>query len=147
VQDVTLRKARGCDLAFELYTEVKIDGRLPGGSKDSATIRVAAIVPFIVIKAMALAERAKEKDAWDICFCVQHFPGGLDALAAAFRPHLANTLVQEALAKIADKFASPDHSGPVWVADFDGISDRDLREIRTRDAYERVAALLALLKS
>ncbi|MFB3132860.1 MAG: hypothetical protein ACE10K_10110 [Rhodothermales bacterium] len=66
VQDVRARKARGCDLAFELSEEVRLEGPLPEGGRDSALIRVASIVPFFVMKSMALDSRLKEKDAWDI---------------------------------------------------------------------------------
>jgi len=145
VQDITPRKARGCDLAFDMSSEVTIEGTLPGGGKDSVAVRVAGIVPFIVMKAMALADRMKEKDAWDIWFCLTHYLGGLDALANAFRPHLQNRLVAEGLSKIKEKFASPEHVGPKWVADFDEIDDPEARAIRQRDAYERVASLLSRL--
>jgi hypothetical protein len=144
-QDVMLRKARGCDLALEINTEIKLEGVLPGGGKDSATVRVAGIVPFIIMKGMALADRTKEKDAWDIHFCLLHFPGGLEALAETLRPHLSNGLVQEGLQKIKEKFASPEHIGPKWVADFDELTDPDARAIRQREAYERVRRLLELL--
>ncbi len=97
------------------------------------------------MKAMALADRMKEKDAWDIWFCVTYYPGGLDALVDAFRPHLANRLVNEGLNKIKKKFASPEHVGPRWVADFDEIDDVEARAYRQRDAYERVAGLLSRL--
>jgi hypothetical protein len=146
VQDVLPRKLRGCDLAFEMNSEIELKGTLPGGAKDSARIRVAGIVPFIIMKAMAMAERMKEKDAWDICFCLTHFPGGLEALADLFRPHLANGLVKEGLMKIREKFASPDHVGPLWVADFDELTDAEARALRQREAYERVAALLKKLE-
>jgi len=145
VQDVLPRKARGCDLAFDNFVEHRLEGELPGGGKDVATIRVAGIVPFIVMKGMAMAGRIKEKDAWDIVFCLTYWPGGLEALAAAFQPHLTNGLVQEGLNKIAEKFASPDHVGPKWVADFDELTDADVRAIRQRDAYERVASCLGML--
>jgi hypothetical protein len=146
VQDVLPRKARGCDLVFADTRQVRFEGKLPGGGSDSVTIRVAGIVPFIVMKGMALADRMKEKDAWDIHFCLTHFPGGIDALADAFRPHLANKLVQEGLAKIREKFASPEHVGPAWVADFDGLTEAEARAIRQRDAFERVSALLTRLR-
>lgn len=146
VQDVMPRKARGCDLAFENPEEVKLEGTLPGGGKDSMTVRVAGVVPFIAMKGMALADRMKEKDAWDICFCVTHFPGGLDALANVFQPHLGNKLVQEGLIKIGEKFDSPKYIGPKWVADFDELIDEEARDIRQRDAYERVNTLLVKLK-
>jgi hypothetical protein len=64
VQDVRARKARGCDLAFQLPETIAIEGNLPGGAKDSTTVRIASIVLFLAMKGMALATRLKEKDAW-----------------------------------------------------------------------------------
>lgn len=145
VQDMQPRKARGCDLAFDRVAEITLSGTLPEGGKDSVRIRVAAIAPFLVMKAMALATRLKEKDAWDIYYCIRNYPGGINKLAGEFRPLLKNKLVQEALENIAEKFASPEHVGPKHVADFEEIIDMEERARLQRDAYERVNALLALL--
>lgn len=145
VQDIQPRKARGCDLAVSLAAEVILTGTLPGGGKDTATLRVASIVPFLVMKAMALAGRLMEKDAWDIYYCIRYYPGGLEQLEAEFRPHLKHGLVQEALAKIHEKFASPQHVGPSHVADFEDLYDPGEREQLQRDAFERIQALLTRL--
>ena len=145
VQDMAARKARGCDLAFELNTQVKIEGTLPGGGLDAADVRVAGIVPFLVMKGMALHDRLKPKDAWDIYFCVTNYPGGLDALVREFRPHLTHGLVAEGLRKIREKFLSPSHIGPKSVADFEEITDREARDLRQRDAFERIDHLLGQL--
>jgi hypothetical protein len=67
---------------------------------------VSSVVAFLVMKGMALHDRLKEKDAWDIHFTVTNYPGGLDALAQQIRPHVDNGLVQEGLRKI-EKFESP----------------------------------------
>lgn len=142
VQGVRARKARGCDLAFDAPTEVTLHGVLPGGGEDTARVRVASIVPFLTMKGIALAERLKEKDAWDVVFCLQHYPGGVDALIQAFRPHLAHGLVQEGLKSLAEKFASPNHVGSKFVADFEELTDPDARALVQRDAYERVHYLL-----
>ncbi len=146
VQDLRPRKARGCDLAVSLAIETTVSGTLPGGGKDTATVRVASIVPFLVMKAMALAGRLMEKDAWDIYYCIRYYPGGVNKIADEFRPHLENRLVQEAITKIAEKFASPEHVGPKHVADFDDISEPDERARYQRDAFERVNALISRLK-
>lgn len=145
VQDVHARKARGCDLAFEHPVEIQLRGELPGGGQDTATIRVASIVPFIIMKGMALADRMKEKDAWDIYYCLRHYPGGLDMLIKAFVPFMAHGLVKEGLAKIAEKFASERHVGPKFIADFDEIVDAEERAQVQRDAFERVDHLLKKL--
>jgi hypothetical protein len=141
------RKARGCDLALSLATEIRISGTLPGGAKDTVILRVASIVPFLVMKAMALASRLAEKDAWDIYYCIRYYPGGIEKLVEEFVPHLANKLVQEAIANISEKFASPAHVGPAHVADFDEVIASDDRAIVQRDAYERVHAFIIRLQA
>ncbi len=142
VQDLRPRKARGCDLAVDLATETILSGTLPGGGKDTTSIRVASIVSFLVMKAMALAGRLMEKDAWDIYYCIRYYPGGVDRLVKEFEPHLGNGLVRESLGHLAEKFTSPDHIGPKQVADFDEITDPEERAFVQRDAFERVNTLL-----
>lgn len=145
VQDVRARKARGCDLAFEMPETVTVEGVLPGGGKDSATVRVASVVSFLVMKGMALHDRLNPKDAWDIDYCLRRFSGGLDALVEAAGPHVTHGLVREGFGKIAAKFASPEHVGPKHVADFEESTDADERALVQRDAYERVAYLIGKL--
>ncbi len=95
---------------------------------------------------MALVSRLKEKDAWDIYYCIRNYPGGIKLLAQEFSQLLDNKLVQEALVNITEEFASPEHIGPKHVADFEEITDPEERALLQRDAYERVNALLGLLQ-
>lgn len=145
-QELKARKARGTDLAFELNTSLEITGKLPGGGADSVEVKVASIVVFIVMKAEALAGRLKEKDAWDIDFCLRNFDGGLDAVVEAFKPHVSHGLVREALEILSKKYESVDSVGPVFVANFDELGDPEDRALRQRDAYERVQYLLTKLR-
>ena len=146
VQDIRARKARGCDLAFLATVTVTLEGELPDGGQDKVTFKVAGIVPFLVMKGMAMHDRMKEKDAYDIYYCVEHFPGGTDKLAAEFSSFAKNKLVLEGLGKIRGKFASVKHVGPVWVADFLDITDKEDREIVARRAYEKITELLDMLR-
>jgi len=110
---------------------------------------------FLVMKGMALKGRLKEKDTWDIYYCVRFYQGGIDKLIEEFRPMgidklieefrpmLEHGLVIEALGNIAEKFASPTAVGPTHVADFYEIADASERELIRRDAYERITNLLA----
>ncbi|MBW1744270.1 MAG: hypothetical protein JRJ47_12720 [Deltaproteobacteria bacterium] len=145
VQEGVARKARGCDLAFIRPVILTVQGILPGGAKDSAEIRVASIVPFLVMKGMALDDRLKEKDAWDIYYCLKHYGGGLDGLVKEIEPYLKHGLVIEGLQKIAEHFATEEHTGPKHVADFEELTDPEEREIRERDAFERVNHILQKL--
>lgn len=145
VQDVRARKARGCDLAFDTSVTVILEGELPDGGKDKVSFKVAGIVPFLVMKGMAMHDRMKEKDAYDIYYCVEHYPGGVEGLAAEFRTRIKNKLIIEGLEKIRSKFASIEHIGPKWVADFLEVTDRDDRDIIMRRAYEKINELLDIL--
>ena len=146
IQDARARKARGCDLAFEKPEAIQLEGHLPEGGRDSVTLRVAGVVPWLVMKGMALADRVKEKDAYDVYIAVRNYPGGIPALAEAFQEHLAHGLVREGLAKVRRAFLSVDRVGPKWVADFLEISDPEERAIIQRRAYELVTAWLDRLK-
>lgn len=145
VQGMHARKVRGCDLVFEMSKEIQIEGTLPNGAHDVVTVRVASIVPFFVMKGMAMETRMKEKDAYDIYYSLLNYPGGIDALAEEFKPHLHLGLVKEGLQKIAGKFLSEKAFGPKSVADFEGTDDPEEQERIQRDAYERVNALLSKL--
>ncbi|MCP4628319.1 MAG: hypothetical protein GY850_33110 [bacterium] len=140
------RKVRGCDMAFEHPFETTVAGDLPDGGKDAVQIRVASIVPFLVMKGMALHDRLKEKDAWDIYYCVKNYPGGLNAVVSAFEPYLGNSMVQEGLGKIAGKFETEKHIGPTHVAVFEDLGDTEDGEILKRDAFERIQYLLSKLR-
>lgn len=146
VQDARARKARGADLVFDHCVQVRVEGRLPNGALDTVTLKVADAVAFLVMKGMALHDRRKEKDGYDVFYCVANYPGGVPALVEAFQPHIQNKLVAEGLAKICSKFLSPEHSGPIGVAEFLEIADAETRTIVARDAYERVSALLGQLR-
>ncbi|MBW6466698.1 MAG: nucleotidyl transferase AbiEii/AbiGii toxin family protein [Brevefilum sp.] len=145
VQDLQPRKARACDLAFIQTIPVKITGELPNGAIDQVTIQVASIVPFLMMKAQALNGRMKEKDAYDIYYCMRNYPGGHRALVLAFKAFPSNKLVDEGLRILKEKFASPEHVGPVFITDFLAESDPETKMIIQRDAFERVAALLKSL--
>ncbi len=146
VQDMRPRKARGVDLAFEMPLKISIRGTLPGGGEDVAEINVASVAPFLVMKSMALKSRLKEKDAWDIYYCIRHYPGGVEKLVQEFLTLLPHSLVQEGLRNIAEKFSSPSAVGPTYVADFEELTDPAERALLQRDAYERVNQLLRNLR-
>jgi hypothetical protein len=144
-QDTRARKARGCDLVFAEPRTVTVEGELPGGGRLAVTCRVAGIVPWLVMKGMALADRLKEKDAYDIFYCVHVYPGGAIRLAEECRPHLGYALVREGLGKIRAAFLSPEHVAPGWVADFLEVTEAEARAILQRRVYEEVTAWLDAL--
>ncbi len=107
-------------------------------------MKVAGVVPYIVMKCAALNSRLKEKDAYDIWFTLSNYPGGVEVIAGEFEAVAAHGLVVEAVGVLGAKFASPDHFGPASVAVFLELDGEDADLVK-RDAFERVQALLAAL--
>lgn len=146
-QDMRFRKARGADLAFLMPERIRISGELPGGGKDSAEIQVASISTLIVMKSFAMRDRLKEKDAWDIYYCLKHYSGGTDAIVKEFTKLGNSNLVSEAVTILSEKFKSIDAVGPVHVADFEDVTDEEERAFLQRDSFEHVQNLIALMFS
>jgi hypothetical protein len=142
IQDVKARKARGCDLVFADAIATRVRQRMPDGAVNEVTVRIAGVVPFMVMKGMALWSRRKEKDAYDIYFTLGQYRAGIGDLVDAFRSHLSNGLVREGLAKMMAKFQTMDSPGPVWAAAFLDVTDPEERTRIQRDAFELAKAFL-----
>lgn len=145
IQEIPVWKARGVDLAFTFQQEIVVEGTLPDGAHNRVTARLPTIPAFLCIKAITLSERKKEKDAYDIYFCIDNFPGGHHALAAEFQGKVDNPLVGEGIAILREKFARLDSIGPMWAAQVaEGASSGTgvSFELEQRRAYELVNALL-----
>lgn len=138
IQDVRARKVRGCDLVFEQYRSLKISATMPDGSINEVIVKIADIIPFLVMKGMSIWERYKEKDAYDIYFTILNYPGGIQELVKIFKPAKSNTLVKEGLGKIKAKFKDVNSIDPTWVTTFQDTDDAEDKELIKRDAYERV---------
>lgn len=140
IQGAQALKARGADLAFSDYREVVVRGALPDGVETELPMKIAGIVPYLTMKGMALWGRNKEKDAYDVYFCMRHYPGGIEALIEEIRKHSEAPLVREGLGRIRAKFLAVGDTGPVWTARTAMQGARD--EMIERDAFELVNAVL-----
>jgi hypothetical protein len=145
IQDIKARKLQGADFVLRNFTIARIEGTLPDGGHDAVEVRIADTVSFIILKGLALSERLKEKDSYDIYFCIKYYPGGIDSLVEQFMPMLNDNLVKKALNAIAAKFQSINHVGPLHAAQLSlPSSDEELQMIK-RDSFEHVNALLKKL--
>jgi len=118
---------------------------MPDGALNEVTVKIATIIPFLVMKGMCIWDRYKEKDAYDIYFTILHYPGGINELVKTFQSFKYNKLVREGLGKIKAKFKNIDAPGPVWVINFEDIDDEEEKERVKRDVYERINAFLDTL--
>ena len=129
---------RGADVAFQDNSMETI------GADGTVQIRVAGIASFIVMKSIALAERAKPKDAYDIHFCLENYPDGPVLLAEQFAPLLEQEDVREALRELARHFHDEEADGPRMVADVEEVMG-EARAIRKLAAATRVREFLDLM--
>lgn len=83
-------------------------------------LRVTGPLAFLVAKVEALNERDKPKDAYDIVWLIESWPGGPAEAASAFaqRPAFARDEVHVALQAIGRAFETPDSIGPRSYARF-----------------------------
>lgn len=85
VERFAIQKADGVDLALRFPERVEIQGRMPTGGMNRTTLNVASIPALLAMKGFAINSRLKRKDAYDICYCVRNYPGGVKALAEVCR--------------------------------------------------------------
>jgi hypothetical protein len=142
VQGMPVWCAKGVSVALDHFVETRIVGALPEGGENAVTARVATAAALLVMKGMALHERMKEKDAYDIYYCCLHHPRGINGLADELTQIMHIPVVSESLGHIREKFATIDFVGPVWAASVVREHGGDFEATR-RDAFERVQALLA----
>jgi len=132
----------GCSAAFENPELVVITGKMIKGGTNKVQFQVASIADFLIMKAYALANRDKPKDAYDICFCLDNYPGGLKELAANWKKRADKKDVIKAIEILKEKFATVEWYGPVQVVEFYNSSTDEERKQQARRAYELVQAFL-----
>ena len=144
VQGIKALKATGGDFAFRFAPQnIKIEAKRPDGAMEVAKVNVVAVVPYLVMKTAAMG-RGKAKDAYDIYFLIKHYAGGVVGIGKLFGGYIGTQTIAEMKEKLSDKFRSPEHVGPVDVANFLDLEDEE-RELVKRDAYEQIQAFLKFL--
>jgi hypothetical protein len=124
---------------------VEIDVDLPeGGGRTRQTFRVAAPAAYLAAKADALRRRDKNKDAYDVVWLVECWPGGQPALAPEIRKSPIFADLQPTLDILRAEFATIDAAGAVKYGRF-MARDSEGQERAARRAVGAVKALLAEL--
>lgn len=144
-------------IVFEHHKTKEIKGELLGENGiATVTLRYADLVAFTCLKAYAVDQRDERKDAHDVVYCLTHYEGGIDAVAAEFRTALQGNhkgVVKEALGLLERHFADDKQTegytktGPIAVAKFELGDDTDSRENRTLRQREVADLITRLLKA
>ena len=138
-------QADACGVAFHAPVELPVTGKSVRGAKNTVLLRVASLADFVVMKAHAIGGRDKPKDTYDLCYCLENFPGGMAALAKAWKGRFREKDVARAVEILREKFASVDGFGPQQLVEFHAASDEETQAMHARRAYEVVQKFLSLL--
>ncbi len=149
VDDFAVMKASGGELPLLFNELVEMKGAMPDGIKNKVKIAVCSIPALLAMKGYALLGRNKEKDAYDVYYCIRNYHGGPEALAEACLPLLSHESAQEGYAGIARKFDEFDSYGPGCVRKFAEeaqiLGDRSADEWQ-QDAFGQVQVWLRALE-
>jgi len=148
ISDFAVQRADGVDLAVRFYQIVAIAGPMPAGGTNRVEVAVCSIPALLAMKGHAIERRYKQKDAYDIYYCIRNYPGGPQALAQACRPLLDHPSGADGYGFIAAKFDSVDGFGPTCVRRF--VEDTQVLGNRSpeqwqQDAFGQVNAWLRAL--
>ena len=135
-----------CAAAFQSPVDVEIAGAMVSGATNRVRVRVAALSDLIIMKAHAVEGRDKPKDVYDLCYCLDEYPGGITALVKEWQPRRGHPLVSTAVRILREKFRSVGDYGPQQLAMFHNSADPDERAMHARRAFELVQKLLNLLR-
>ena len=88
IDNFAVQRASGAALTLDYCQTFQLKGRMPNGGRNQVAISVASIPSLLVTKGFALDGRLKEKDAYDIYYCVRSYRGGPSKLAEDCTPLL-----------------------------------------------------------
>jgi len=141
-RDLVAVRTPGLQLVARDWVLVSASGIALEGAPAVHEVRVCGPGAFAVLKARALRGRSRPKDAYDLTYVLERFPGGVAAVAEALRPLLDDPDAQEAVAWLGEDFARIDSAGPVRAAEF-VQGGRD--DVLQADARGLVRELLRLI--
>lgn len=148
IDDFAVQRADGADLATRFHQLVAISGSMPEGGTNRVEIAVCSIPALLAMKGHATAGRYKQKDAYDVYYCIRNYPDGTAALAEACRPLLDHPSGLKGYQHIDNKFDTVEGYGPTCVRRF--VEESQILGDRTseqwqQDAYGQVDAWLRAL--
>lgn len=112
---------RGAQLVRLDFVECEIEGeRLDGGGSSRVGVRVANLLPYVVLKVLAFQDRHENKDAYDLVFTLLHYGDGPReaGAAASASPVAGHPQVREALVLMEERFRDAAQDGPCSYATF-----------------------------
>jgi len=137
IEDFAVQRADGTDLAMRFNQMVAVRGAMPNGGTNQVEIAVCSIPALLAMKGYAVHNRLKQKDAYDIYYCVRNYPEGIDALAKDCLALLNLPSGRTGYGFINEKFDAVDGFGPTCVRNF--VKESKTLADRTPDQWQQDA--------
>ena len=120
VDSVPANVLPGINCALENPRIMEVSGIDLFEARQTLTIRVCEVGPFLALKLRAFGSRQQPKDAFDILYTLRHYDGGPAAAITAFGDELRrdNPAMPDALQCLKSHFGDESSSGPVRAAHF-----------------------------
>lgn len=122
---------------------LEVDVELPdGGGRTKQQFRVVGPAAYLAAKADALRRRHKNKDAYDVVWLSECWPGGPSALATEIRNSCIYPEIHTTLDVLREEFATVDAAGAIKYARFIA-RDSEAQDAAARRAVGAIRALLS----
>jgi hypothetical protein len=134
----------GAELVAQDFAVRRLSGRDLSGKPVEVQLRVAQILPFLVLKAYALDERQKDKDAYDVVWLLSALgddPADVARMALA-SPAVGYPSVTAAISRLRAHFSMVDSRGPELYAQAFPVSDSVKRRVLQQYAFQTVKRFL-----
>lgn len=141
--DLAALVTNGLDLAFSERVDVVLSGETIRHEKIERTVPVCGPAAFVLLKALAFADRMEPKDAFDLTYVLRRFPDSPHSIAERLAEHAdQNTeVIASALAALARDFEGIESIGPQRAARFSAEYDGEIDALAA-DAHGYVDDLL-----
>lgn len=134
----------GAELVAEDFAVRRLSGRDLSGKPVEALLRVAQILPFLVLKAYALDERQKDKDAYDVVWLLSALgddPADVARMALA-SPVVGHPTVKAAISRLRAHFSMVESRGPELYAQAFPTPDPTKRKVLQQYAFRTMQRFL-----
>ena len=128
--DLAALITNGLQFAFGERVEIELEGLTLGGQRLKRKVPVCGPAAYVVLKALAFADRVEPKDAYDLVYVMSRYPGAPSTIVERLAVHAAadGDLVRFVLDRLSDDFAELDSIGPQRAAAFSNTDDEFLDE-------------------
>ena len=143
--DLRARTMVGAELGLVHNYWYRMKGEMPNGAMTEIDFKMLDVVGCIGTKGIALGDRYKHKDAYDIVSVLDHYGNGVKEVANAFVPFLEESQIQESLKRIGKMFSNERSEGALLYAEFLEPLNKEEGEIFAQRGYMLVSEFLSNL--